>query len=60
MVKECACWVIGRTVFNAYICLNHSSRYKHNKIEKCHEKAKHQKAVFPKFIHFSYVSVFRE
>ena len=28
------------------ICLNHSSRYKHNKIEKCHEKQRHQKAAF--------------
>ena len=36
---------MGRTAFNVYICLNHSSRYKENKLEKCHEKPRHQKAV---------------
>ena len=60
MVQECASWVIQRTVFNAYICLNHSSRYKQNKLEKCHEKPRHKKAVFSKFRQFSYLSVFRE
>ena len=60
MVQECACSVIRRTVFNVYICLNHISRYKHNKLEMCHEKPRHQKAVFSKFRQFSYLSVFRE
>ena len=44
-----ACWVIRRTVFNVYICLNHSPSYKHNKLEKCHEKPRHVKAVFSEF-----------
>ena len=57
MVQGCACWVIQRTAFNVYICLNHSSRYKHNKLEKHCEKPKHQKA---RFRQFSYLSVFRE
>ena len=60
MVQGCACWVIQRTAFNVYICLNHSSRYKHNKLEKCHEKPRHKKAVFSKFRQFSYLNVFRE
>ena len=60
MAQERACSVIPRTVFNVYICLNHSSRYKHNKIERCDEKPKHQKTVFSKFRQFSYLSVFRE
>ena len=38
MVQECVSWVIRRTVSNMYIYLNHSSRYKHNKLEKCYEK----------------------
>ena len=59
-VEECAYWVIQKTVFNVYICLNRSSRYKHNKLEKCHEKPRHQKAVFSKFRQFSYLRVFRE
>ena len=46
--------------FHGWICLNHSSSYKHNKLEKCHEKPTHQKAVFSKFGKFSYLSVFRE
>ena len=45
---------------NVYICLNHSSRYKHNKLEKCHKKSRDQKAVFSKFRQFSYLIVFRE
>ena len=53
-------FVIRRTAFNVYICLNRSSRYKHNKFEKCREKPRHQKAVFSKFRQFSYLSVFRE
>ena len=36
------------------------SRYKHNKLEKCHKKPRHQKAVFSKSRQFSYLSVFRE
>ena len=47
---------IRRTVLNVYTCLNHSSRYKHNKLEKRHEKQRHQKAVFSKFRKFSFFS----
>ena len=40
------CWIIRRTVFNVYICLNHSWRYEHNQFERCDEDIK---AVFSKF-----------
>ena len=58
MVQECTCWVIRGAAFNVHICLNHSSSYKHNKLEKCPEKPRHEKAVFSKFRQFSYLSVF--
>ena len=32
------CWIIRRTVFNVYVCLNHSWRYEHNQLERCDEK----------------------
>ena len=32
------CWIIKRTVFNVYVCLNHSWRYKHNQFERPDEK----------------------
>ena len=54
------CWIIRRTVFNAYIFLNYSWRYKHNQIERHDEKPRDQKAVFSKFRQFLYISVFRE
>ena len=42
--------VLGYTKYNwnVYICLNHSSWYKHEKREKCHEKPIPQKAFFLK------------
>ena len=55
-----ACWIIRKTVFHLNICLNHSSRYKQNKIESCDQKLRHWKAVSSKFIQFLYLSVFRE
>ena len=60
MVQECACFVIRRTVFNMHICLINSSRYKHNKLEKCHGKPRHQIGGFSKFRQFSYLSAFHE
>ena len=27
------CWIMRRTVFNVYVCLNHSWRYEHNQSE---------------------------
>ena len=42
-------WIIRRTVFNVYICLNHSLRYKHNQNGRRDEKPTHQKTVFSKF-----------
>ena len=52
MVQECACWFIRRTAFDVYICLNHSLRYKHNKLEKCLEKPRHQKVFFQNLENF--------
>ena len=49
----CVSWVIQRTAFDVYICLNLSSRYKPYKLGKCHEKPTHQKVVFSKFRQFS-------
>ena len=37
------CGIIGRTIFNVRICLNHCWRYKHNQIERPDEKPRHQK-----------------
>ena len=36
------CWIIRRTVFNTYNCLNHSWRYEQNQFEKRDEKPRHQ------------------
>ena len=37
------CWIIGKTVFNVYVCLNPSQRYKHYQIERRDEKPRHQR-----------------
>ena len=37
------CWIIRRTVFNMYVCLNHSWRYEHNQFERRDEKPRHRK-----------------
>ena len=50
------CSIINRTVFNVYIRLNHTWRYKHNQIEKFYERPRHQKTVFSKFRQFLYLS----
>ena len=43
------CCIIRRTVFNVYICLDHSGRYKQNQIERLDEKPRRQKIGFVKF-----------
>ena len=35
------CWIIRRTVFNVYVCLNHSWRCEHNQFGRCDEKPRH-------------------
>ena len=39
-------WIIRRTVFNGYVCLNHSWRYEHNQFERRDEKPRHQRQFF--------------
>ena len=36
------CWIIRRTVFSVYICLNHSWRYVHNQFERRDETPRQQ------------------
>ena len=40
------CWIIRRTVFNVYVCLNHNWRYEHNQFERRDEKPRHQRQFF--------------
>ena len=40
------CWIIRRTVFNMYVCLNHSWRYEHCQFERRNEKPRHQRQSF--------------
>ena len=37
------CWIIKRTVFNVYVCLNYSWRYEQNQFERRDEKPRHQR-----------------
>ena len=37
------CWIIKRTAFYMYVCLNQSWRYKHNQFERRDEKPRHQR-----------------
>ena len=37
------CWIIKRTVFNVYVYLNRSWRYRHNQFERRDEKPRHQR-----------------
>ena len=50
-------WIIRRTVFNVYICLNHSRRYEHNQYERRDEKARDQGQIFQNSDNF-YISMF--
>ena len=54
------CWIIRRTLFKVYICLNHSWGYKHNQIERFDEKVNIKRHVFPNLDNFYILSVFRE
>ena len=40
------CWIIKRTVFNVYVCLNHIWRYEHNQFERSDLKPRHQRQFF--------------
>ena len=46
------CWIIKRTVFNVYVCLNHSWRYEHNQFERRDEKPRHQRQFFQNLDNF--------
>ena len=37
------CWIIKRTVFNMYVCLNYSWRYKQNQFQSYDKKPRHQR-----------------
>ena len=43
------CWIIRKTVFNVYVCLNYSWRYEHNQFERHDEKPRYQRQFFKKF-----------
>ena len=43
------CWIIRKTVFNVYVCLNYSCRYEHNQFERHDEKPRYQRQFFLKF-----------
>ena len=51
------CWIIRRTVFNVYVCLSHSWRYKHNQFERGDEKPRHQRQFFQNLGYF-YIQVY--
>ena len=40
------CWIIRRTIFNVYACLNHSWRYERKQFERRDEKPRHQRQFF--------------
>ena len=46
------CWIIRKTVFNVYVCLNHSWRYEHNQFERRDEKPRHQRQFFQNLDNF--------
>ena len=48
------CWIIRRSVFDMYVCLNHSWRYEHNQFERRDEKPRHRRQFFSKFKQFLY------
>ena len=52
-------WINRRTVFNVYVCLNHSWGYEHNQFERCDEKPRHQRDFFQNLL-ILYLSVFRK
>ena len=46
------CWIIRRTIFNVYVCFNHSWRYEHNQFEMREEKPRHQRQFFQNLDNF--------
>ena len=46
------CWIIRRTVFNMYVCLNHSWRYERNQFKRRDEKPRHQGQFFQNLHNF--------
>ena len=50
MVQECV--GVSEEVFNVYIFLNHSRRYKKKQIERCSEKSRHQRQYFQNLDNF--------
>ena len=51
------CWIIKGTVFNVYVCLNHSWRYEQNQFKRLDEKPRHQRQFFQNLDYF-YISLF--
>ena len=51
------CWIIRKTVFDVYVCLNHSWRYEHNRFERRDEKPRHERQLFQNLDNF-YIQVF--
>ena len=46
------CWIIKRTVFDVYFCLDHSVRYELNQFERRDEKPRHQRKLFQNLDNF--------
>ena len=46
------CWIIKRTFFNVYVCLNHNWRYEDNQFERRDEKPKQQRQFFQNLDNF--------
>ena len=46
------CWIIKRTVFTMYFCLNHSGRYEHKQFERRYKKPRHQRQFFQNLDNF--------
>ena len=51
------CWIIKITVFNVYVCLNHSWRNQRNQFERRDEKPRYQRQFFQYLDNF-YIMVF--
>ena len=46
------CWIIRTTVFDMYVCLNHSWRYENNQFQRRDEKSRHQRQFFQNLDNF--------
>ena len=45
-------WIIRRTVFNVYLCLNHNWRNEHNQFGRRDEKPRYQRQFFQNLDNF--------